>query len=104
MVETRSGAVLKASPNRVQGSARTMQQQIDENAEAIASATARMEAKFEALLALIEERLPPTPQETTPNRPQEQIKGDDQEIQAIPIRAEARIAMPGRPLQMGIQP
>ncbi|KAB5533762.1 hypothetical protein DKX38_016848 [Salix brachista] len=113
MVETRSGVVLEASPGRVQGSARTMQQQIDENAEAIASATARMEAKFESLLALIEERLPPTPQETPPNRPREQIiggdqvlgnRGDDQEVQAIPIRAEARIAMPGRPPQMGIQP
>ena len=113
MVETRSGAVLEASPSRIQGSARTIQQQIDENAEAIASATAKMEAKFEALLALIEERLPPTPQETTPNRPREQIiggdqvsgdQGDDQEVQAIPIRVEARFAMPGRPPQMGIQP
>ncbi|KAF9672588.1 hypothetical protein SADUNF_Sadunf11G0057800 [Salix dunnii] len=62
------------------------------------SAIARMEAKFEALLALIEERLPPTSQETPLNRPREQIiegdqvlgnQGNDQEVQAIPIRAEA---------------
>ncbi|KAF9687757.1 hypothetical protein SADUNF_Sadunf02G0126200 [Salix dunnii] len=58
MVETRSGAVLEASPSEVQGSARIIQQQIDENVKAIASTTMRMEAKFEALLALIEERPP----------------------------------------------
>ncbi|KAB5529529.1 hypothetical protein DKX38_019610 [Salix brachista] len=113
MVETRSGAILEASPSRVQGSVRIMQQQIDKNAEAIALSTARMEAKFEALLALIEERLPLTPRKTPPNRPREQIiggdqvlrnQGDDQEVQAIPIRAEARIVMPGRPPQMRIQP
>ncbi|KAB5516400.1 hypothetical protein DKX38_027048 [Salix brachista] len=113
MVETRSGAVLEASPSRVQGSARTMQQQIDENVEAIALSTARMKAKFEALLALIEERLPLTPQKTPLNRPREQIiggyqvlgnQGDDQKVQAIPIRDEARFVMQGRPPQMGIQP
>ncbi|KAF9662327.1 hypothetical protein SADUNF_Sadunf18G0041400 [Salix dunnii] len=65
-----------------------------------------MEAKFEALLALIEERLPSMPQETPPNWHREQIiggdqvlgnQGDDQEVYTIPIRAETRFAMLGRP-------
>ena len=66
-----------------------MQQQINENAEAIASATARREAKFEAILAFIEAKLPPTPKEAPPNGPREQIirrdqvlvnQGDDKEV------------------------
>uniref|UniRef100_A0A2N9HQY9 RNA-directed DNA polymerase n=1 Tax=Fagus sylvatica TaxID=28930 RepID=A0A2N9HQY9_FAGSY len=94
--ETRSGV----PPGVLSDNLQSIQQQLDDHTTVIGSMAARMERmedSFAALQALLEERLPP--------RTAIQNNGDnlmaDQEVQIdenrVPIGAEARNAMPGRP-------